>query len=144
MALDTSQFERGRRDVNTQWGAGQAANDFARTQSQQRFSRSSFDFKQNFGRQQAGFMSGQARRGLTGGGVVSGGFQQALQNRVGDYTTQVGRMNSDFGDETRRFDMEANNMDTWRNNALADIQAAKTKDISMTALNLQALKPLFS
>lgn len=144
MALDTSKYESGRRKVNDEWGAKRAANEFGRFTSQQRFSRDIGDFKQNFGDQQGGFMGAQARRGLTGGGVNSGSFQQALQKRATGFTQNLGRMQQDAASQQQQYQMDAGNIDRWRGEALADIEASKQRDIAMAALQLQSLRPLFT
>lgn len=143
MAVNTAQYESGRRDVNKQHGAQSAANEFGRFTSQQRFSRQLGDYKRDFGRGQSAFMGNQASRGMTGGGIQSGGFQQALSRRAGDYAQNLGRMNLDASQDNQKYSMNQANLDQWRTDSLADIENAKTNEIAMTALNIQALKPLF-
>lgn len=143
MALDTSRFEAGRRQINDEYAGKQAANEFGRFVGQQRTNRQIGDFKTDFGRGQGRFMGGMARRGLTGGGVRSGAFQQALQQRAGDYTRDLGRMQQDQGMALQQSQLESANIDRWRNDALADLEAQKQREIALAALNIKAIKPMF-
>lgn len=143
MAVNLSKYESKRRGVNDQYSGQKAANDFGRFTSQQRFGRQKTDFTKSFGRSQDPFMGGMARRGLTGGGVRSGAFQQALSRRAGDFTEGVGRINQDWGQEAQQFDRTDGQLDSWRQQALADIQAEQANEIAMAALNIKALRPLF-
>lgn len=143
MATDFSQYAKGRRQVDRQWGAQRAAQDYGRFVGQQQHARRESDYRRDFGRGQNRFMGQAGARGLTGGGINSGSFQQALQRRVGDFTQGLGRMNEDAANDARRWDMESANMNQWRTDALTDIEDAKTRDIAMSALQIQALRPLF-
>lgn len=143
MALNTSIYESQRRSVNDTHAANQATNAYSRTLSQQRGNRNVADFKQSFGRSQPGFTSSWGRRGLTGGGVQSGAFQGALQRRVGDYTRDLGRMQTDMAQNNQQYQMQGARFTQERQNALAEIEARKQAEIAQAALNLTALRPYF-
>jgi hypothetical protein len=143
MAVDTSVYERQRRSVNDRASTDLAQNGYAQFLSQQRGNRQAADFKQDFGRSQPGFTSSWAKRGMAGGGVRSGAFQQALQNRVGDYTQGLGRMQQDQAVNNRQYEMNGASIEAYRQQALADLEAQKSAQIAQAALNLQALKPYF-
>jgi hypothetical protein len=141
MAVDTSVYERQRRGVEDEYAAKKTANVYSRFLSQQRGTRDVADFTQGFKRSQQGFTAGFGQRGLAGGGVQSGTMQRAMKNRVGDYTTNLGRMYDDQSQGQRQFDLESGQLDAYRQNALFDIEANKQREIAQAALHLKALMP---
>lgn len=143
MAIDASKYTRARASVNEDHLTKQASNERGRFLAQKRGNRQRADSRRNFGRQQAGFMESSARRGLTGGGVKSGAFQQALRQRTGDYTRQVGRFEDDAAEQQRGFDMSAAALDRQRDQMLRQIEEDRQREIAMAALQLKALKPLY-
>ena len=143
MAIDTSKYEARRRTVNNDWSGKKAANEFGRFTSQQRYTRNKGDLTRDFSRSQNPFMGSMAQRGLTGGGVRSGAFQQALSRRVGDYTQAQGRLGEDYANQARSYDMQGAELDRWRTDALAELEAEKAAEIATAALNIKALRPMF-
>jgi hypothetical protein len=143
MAIDQSRYTRARGQANSQHLSMQAANERGRFLSQRRGTRDRSDATRTFGRQQAGFMNSGAQRGLTGGGVRSGAFQQALQQRVGDRTRSMGRYEEDYATQQREFDFNSGNIDRQRDEMLLQIEEDKQREIAMSALQLKALKPLY-
>ena len=142
MAVDTSKYEAARRGVNDEYSAKRVAADYGRFTSQQRFKRQKSDYGRSFRRGHGNFMGGFASRGLTGGGVRSGGFQRAIQQRVGDYTRGLGRMEADNQQSLNMYDQQNAQLDAWRRSALADIEMRKQAEIAQAALNLKAIRPL--
>lgn len=142
MAVDTSRYEGARRGVQDEYAAKRVANEFGRFTSQQRGQRALGDYTKGFKRQQGQFMGGYAQRGLTGGGIRSGAFQRALQNRVTDYSTGLGRMKQDMDWQQKQYDMADAQLEAWRKAALADIDMQKAQEIALAALNINAIKPI--
>ena len=143
MAVDQSRYTRQRSEVNQDHLAKQAANTRGRFLAQSRGNRQTSDAKRTFGRSHEPFVSSHARRGLTGGGVRSGAFQNALRQRTGDHVRKMGRMASDQAAELRQFDLNSGNIDRQRDEALRAIEEQRQREIAMAALNLRALKPLY-
>jgi len=143
MAIDQSRYTQRRSDVNQDHLSKQAANTRGRFLAQQRGNRQTSDTTRTFGRSHEPFVSNHARRGLTGGGVRSGAFQNALRQRTGDHVRKMGRQAGDQAAELRQYDLNASNIDRHRDDQLRTIQEDRQREIAMAALNLRALKPLY-
>lgn len=138
---DLTPFMQRQSSVQQDFAAKSAANTFSRTLSQQRGSRQQADFTQSFNRGLPSFGAGFARRRLSGGGVSSGVFQNAMQNYVGDYTKNLGRMQEDIFNQDRQFEFDQARFTAERDQALADIASQKAALIAQTAQQINALKP---
>jgi hypothetical protein len=143
MALNTSVFERQRRAINSRHASESANNQYTQFLSQQRGNRQIGDFKRNFERQQPSFTARWGQRGMTGGGIRSGAFQQQLQRRLGDYTRDLGRMQTDLTQAQQQGQLQQAKLDAWREEAFAMQEADKAAEIAQAALNLKAVKPYF-
>ena len=143
MAVDTSVYERRRRDVNADYTDRAATNAYSRFISQQRGERGINDYTQSFQRTTPSFSAGFGKRGLTGPGVRSGVYQNAMKNYLGDYNQNLNRMYADQATSGRQYDLSASQLTTARDRALSDIEADKAKEIAMAASYLTALQPLF-
>jgi hypothetical protein len=118
MAIDTSVYERKRRDINQDYTTQSATNAYSRFLSQQRGQRNIADYTRQYGRQSEDLNRAYGRntadytqnyqrgapkltaaygnRGLATGGVQSGVYGKAMQNYVGDYNQQMGRATEDY------------------------------------------------
>ena len=143
MAIDTSVYERQRRGINEDYGTKAATNAYSRFISQQRGERGINDYTQSFRRKTPGFTASYGKRGLTGPGVKSGIYQNAMKNYLGDYNQNLNRMYSDQATEGRQYDLTEAQLTSARDRALADMEADKAKEIAMAASYLSALKPTF-
>ena len=143
MAIDSSRYTAKRSEVNQDHLSKQAANTRGRFLAQQRGNRSTSDATRSYGRSHEPFVSNYAKRGLTGGGVKSGAFQSALRQRTGDQVRKMGRMAGDQAAELRQYDINSGEIDRYRNDALAQIEEDRQREIAMAALSLRALKPLY-
>jgi hypothetical protein len=143
MALDTSIYERQRRNATDQYSQQSAINALGRFNSQTRTNRGTTDYTQNFQRQAPKFTASYARRGLTGGGVQSGVYQNAMRNYVGDYSQGLNRMYADQQSELNQYDLNAANLQTNYQNSMADLEVDKAKEIALAAQQLTALKSQF-
>ena len=143
MAIDQSRFTKRKSDVNSTHVSQQAANTRGRFLAHTRGTRQKADTKRSYGRSHEPFVANHAQRGLVGGGVRSGAFQKALQQRTGNYVRGAGRLESDLASEQRNFDLNSSNIDKQRNDALRAIEDDRQRQIAMAALNLRAMKPLY-
>lgn len=141
-AVDTSSYERQRRSVNDDYAARSSAGAFSRFLSQKRGSRQLGDLNRSFGESVPGFNASFGRRGLSGPGVRSGVQTNALQRYVGNYQRDVGGLQDQIADQDRQYQLQQAQLDQQRQRALADIEAKKSQEIALAALNLKSLAPL--
>ncbi len=139
---DYGGYERQKADVDYQYGSDSATNAYGRFLSQQRGRRSLGDMSRSFGRQTPKQVSSFGQRGLSGGGITSGAMNQSMRNYVGDYARQYGRQQQDNTMELQQYDLNQANMDAWRQQSLAGIEAQKANDIAAAAENLEYLREL--
>ena len=144
MAIDTSVYERQRRGITDDYATRAATNAYSRFLSQQRSERGLADYQRDFRRQTPRFTASYARRGMAGGGVRSGVYNQAMRNYVGDYGQNLNRMYADQASELRQFDLTAAEQAAAKDRALADVEMDKQREIANAALYLTALKPSFT
>ena len=130
MALDTSIYERRRRDVNADYTDRAATNAYSRFISQQRGERGIQDYTQSFQRNTPKFAAGFGQRGLTGPGVKTGIYQNAMKNYLGDYNQNLNRLYSDQATSGRQYDLSESQLTTARDRALSDIETDKAKEIA--------------
>ena len=143
MALDTSIYEAQRRGINQDYSTKAATNAYSRFLSQQRGDRAIADYSRDFKRQMPGVTAAYAKRGLTGGGVQSGVYGNAMKNYVGDYQQNLSRQYADQATEGRQYDLTAAQLTAARDRALADMETDKAKEIANAAQYLSMLKPTF-
>lgn len=142
MAIDTSVYERQRRAVNDQYASNNATNQYARFVAQQRGQRQIGDYARQFGRSWPKWSASWGTRGMTGPGVQSGVYSQAMQDYVGDYQRGRNDIMQDYSNNMREYDLNTSRFQAERQRALADIEAAKQREIAMAAYNISALKPI--
>lgn len=141
MAVDTSRFEAQRRSILDNYASQSTANTFARQQNRVQADRGQQDFTRGFKRSFPAFNASFGARGLAGPSVQSGVQRQALSNMAGDYTRDLGRMRQDAFSSDQQFGIGQGRLDAMRNQALADLEAEKARQIAMTASNINALRP---
>lgn len=143
MALDTSAYERSRRSINTSFNQSTAANELGRTVSQQRGARQQGDQARSFRNGWAPQASRWGNRGHTGAGVKSGFYQQAMQDYVGGYQRQRSSTLQDLANEQNSYAMNQSNLTAQKDQALAELELDKQKQIALLAQNMQAIKPSY-
>jgi hypothetical protein len=141
--VDPSVYQQQINSVNRQYGQQSAMNAFGRFVSQQRGKRTIADYTQNFKRQTPSWTAAWGRRGMTGGGVRSGTYQNALRNWVGDYSQNLNRAYADQQYDLNQFDLNQANLQVNKQAALTDIQVNKAREIANAARYLNALKGQF-
>ena len=95
-----------------------------------------------YGRAYPGFKANFGQRGLSGGGINSGTMQQSMNRFVGDYAQQYQRAQQYMAEEVQQYDLNQQNLDQWRQQALLDVEQDKANDIANAAMNLQYWKQL--
>lgn len=138
---DLSPYARQEQSVRSDFAQRSAQNTFQRSRSNRSGQQGIADFRQGFQRDQPRFTAGFGQRGLTGPGVSSGTFQRAMQNRVGDYTRDMGRMQQDQTDNLQQFDFNQARFTQERDLQLSNIAAEKAALIANTAQQIAALRP---
>ena len=144
MAIDESIYESQRRSVTNRYTQQAATNALGRFVSQQRGDRGIADYQRDFGRSMPSYTANYGKRGLAGSGVQSGVYNNAMRSYVGDYSQNLNRMYADQQSELNQYDLNTANYEAERQQALADIEATKARDIANAASYLQALKGQFT
>ena len=139
---DAGGYERQKRDVEYDYGAQSATNAYGRFLSQQRGERSLGDTRRNYEWGYAPYKATFGQRGLAGGGVQSGVMQNSMANYVGNYVRDYGRQQQDLTQQLQQFDLNQNNLDAFRQQSLADIEANKAQQIANDAQTIEYLRQL--
>lgn len=137
---DPSVYEAKRRGINDSYTSQSATNAYSRFLSQQRGERTIGDYTRDFKRAVPGYTAGYAKRGLAGGGVQSGVYQNAMRNYVGDYGQNLNRLYADQQNETNQFDLNQANLQAQRDRAIADMEVDKAREIANAAYYLNVLR----
>jgi len=137
---DYGGYERQRGDINYKYTQDAATNAYGRFISQQRGQRGLGDMSRDFGRAYPGYKAGFGQRGLSGGGINSGTMNQSMNRFVGDFGRNYQRAQQDMTQQGQQYDLNQNNLDQWRQQALQDVETQKANDIANAAMNLQYWK----
>ena len=140
MAYDYGNYERSKNDANYRYGTESATNAYGRFISQQRGSRQLGDMSRNFGRQMPLQKSQFGQRGLSGPGVQSGVMQNSMNNYLGDYARGYGRQQQDNTQQLQQYDLNQDNLNSWYQQSLGDIEGQKARDIAADAAQIDALR----
>lgn len=140
MAIDTSVYERQRQAIDSNYANQTATNAYSRFLSQQRSDRGIGDYRQSFQRAAPAYTAGYAKRGLAGAGVQSGVYHNAMRNYVGDYTQNLNRQYADQAGDMRGYDLTAAQLTSARDQAQAQNEIDKQKEIALNAAYLTSLK----
>jgi len=139
---DAGAYERQKRDVEYDYGNQAATNAYGRFLSQQRGERGLGDMTRQFQQGYAPYKSQFGQRGLAGGGVQSGVQQQAMSNYAGDYMRNYGYGAQDLTQQLQQYDLNQTNLDAFRQQSLADIEANKAQAIANDAQAIEYLRQL--
>ena len=135
-------YVRQRSEVEADYGRQSSTNAYSRFLSQQRGSRRLGDMSRRFGRMYPGARAELAHRGLAGPGVRSGVQQEVMGRFIGDYARDYGRAQQEATQELQQYDLTQQNLDSYRRQALDEIEARKAQDIANAAANLEWLRNL--
>jgi len=139
MAYDPSQFEAVRRGLQRQYGSQSAMNEYARFLAQQRGQRNLGEFRRAVTEQLPTFARAFGQRGLRGQGVQSGVFNRAIKQFGQETARQRGYLEQDLAEEQRGFQMREAQYKSDYEQALADLEQSKPRQIAETALGLIGL-----
>ena len=139
--IDFSPYEAQRRAAGEQYGSTSARNAYAQFLSRQRGNRNLSLMKEQYQKRVPGFISSYTQRGLAGPGVQSGIYQQGLQ----DFAVQAQRDQQDLQDQLNQQQtmsgLEQADLEAGYRSALADIEAAKAREIRNAASTISSFKP---
>ena len=135
-------YERQKADTQYKYSNDAVTNAYGRFISQQRGERGLGDsfrgYQRQFPRQTASF----GQRGLSGSGVNSGVMRSSMNNFIGDFARNYGRQQQDLTQELQGYDMNQSNLDAWREQAMAGIEADKQRAIANDAGALEYLRAI--
>lgn len=135
-------YNRQKADTQYKYSKDSTTNAYGRFISQQRGNRQLGDAYRGYSRQMPKQQAGLAQRGVAGPGVGGGVMNQAMDRYVGDFARNYGRQQQDNTMELQQYDMNQANLDQWRNQSLAGIEADKQRSIAMDAQQLEYLRNL--
>ena len=141
-APDYGSYERQNGAVDYKYGTDSATNAYGRFISQQRGSRQLGDMTKGFQRRTPIYKSQFGQRGIGGGGVSSGVMKQSMQNYLGDYGTDYGRAQQDITQGLQQYDLNQDNLNAWRQQQNAEIEAQKAQAIAADAAQLDWLRQM--
>jgi len=142
-APDYGGYTRKRSDIEDRYSRESASQAYGRFLGQQRYSRQRSDQNRSFRRGYEQQSASHALRGTAGPGMSSGVHNRGMRRFVGDYARQQQRGAEDFAEQGRQYDLDQMNRDSWRAQALSDLEAEKANEIAWTAQNLEMLKQMF-
>lgn len=133
-------YEGSRRTIEYDYNRNAANNAYGRFLSQQRGSRQLGDMSRQYNQAYPNYRASFGQRGLGGPGVNSGVQRNAMQRFVGDYTRDYGRAQQDMNMELQQYDLGDQQLDQWRQGALADLELQRQNEIAQAAANIAALR----
>ena len=139
--VDLSPYQDQTNSAMTNFANRSAQNSFSRNAAQVSGNRNVADFRQGFRRNLPKWGAGFAQRGLSGGGIQSGVHNRAMQNFLGDYTRDMGRMQEDNFNTDQQFGFNQAQFTADRDSAMADIATRKAQMIAQTAQGIASLRP---
>ena len=135
-------YERQKADTQYKYSNDAVTNAYGRFISQQRGERGLGDSFRGYQRSFPGQTSSFGRRGLSGSGVQSGVMANSMNNFIGDFARNYGRQQQDLTQQLQGYDLNQSNMDAWREQALAGIEADKQRAIANDAGALEYLRAI--
>jgi len=141
-APDYGGYDRQKADTQYKYSQDSVSNAYGRFLGQQRGNRNLSDSYRNYQRGTPKFRSGLAQRGVAGPGVGGGLQQQAMDRYVGDFARDYGRQQQDLTQQNQQFDLSQANLDNWRSQSMAAIEADKQRSIANDAAQMEYLRQL--
>ena len=135
-------YDRQKADTQYKYSQDSTTNAYGRFLGQQRGNRGLSDSYRNYQRQTPKFRAGLAQRGVAGPGVGGGVQRQAMDRYVGDFARDYGRQQQDYTQEMQQFDLSQANLDSWRDQSMAAIEAEKQREIAQSAQQLEYLRQI--
>lgn len=141
MAINFSPYQSAKRDLTSQYGASAARNAYSQFLARTRGNRKLADVKEQYGRQFPGFVSNYQQRGLTGPGIQSGIYQQALSDFAKRQFTDVNAIQQGINQEINNLAMQQRDAQAQYKQQLAALELQKARDIANQAALLNSFKP---
>ncbi len=141
-APDYGGYDRQKADTQYKYSTDSTNNAYGRFLGQQRGNRGLSDSYRGYQRGTPKFQSGMAQRGVAGPGVGGGVQNQATDRYVGDFARSYGRQQQDLTQQMQQFDMTQANLDAWRDQSMAGIEADKQRAIANDAQQLELLRQM--
>ena len=135
-------YTRQKADTQYKYGQDSISNAYGRFISQQRGERGLGDSYRGYQRQFPQQTAQFGRRGLSGSGVNSGVMQNSMNNFVGDFARDYGRQQQDLTMGLQGFDLSQSNLDAWRDQQMAAIEAQKQRAIADDASQLTYIRQM--
>jgi hypothetical protein len=148
MAYDPSLFEQQRRNLLGNFAQQAAINAYQRYLSETRGQRPILSLEEAaFSRTPTGGLgevpkltSSYARRGLTGKGMKSGIYNEALSSYAKNRARQLGYAQEDLQGTLRGYDLSKSNLESGLATGMQDLEASKARQIAADAQALLGLR----
>lgn len=140
MAYDASVYEARRRNITEGYAANAAANQYARTLSQQRGARQRQAALRQYETAQPQLVRAYSQRNLVSPSVRSGIFNRAMQEFASERARNLSEFDMGQAEQMRQFDLTgAQELQNYRR-AIGDLESEKARDIAESARQLFALR----
>ena len=140
MAYDPSLYEARRRGYTENYAATAAANQFARTLSQQRGARQRQTALRQFEQAQPRLVRGYSQRNLVSPSVRSGLFSRAMQEFGQERARGLSELEQQQMNELRQMDLEDARLLQDYRRMLGDLEMEKAREIADAARQLFAFR----
>lgn len=140
MAYDPSLYEARRRGYTENYAANAAANQFARTLSQQRGARQRQSALRQYEQAAPQLVRGYSQRNLVSPAVRSGLFSRAMQEFGQERARGLSELEMGQQQELRGFDLEDARLLQDYRRMLGDLEAEKAREIADAARQLFAFR----
>jgi hypothetical protein len=142
--IDFSPYQAQKDARKDQYGATTARNAYSRFLAQTRGNRNLADMQTAQEKQTPSFVSSFRQRGVAGPGIQSGIFTKGLQDYANQQFTDMSRAQQDLSNELQGFDLTDMQNAADYKTGIADIDAAKQREIAQTAATLKSFQPFMS
>lgn len=139
---DYGGYARQKADVGYKYSTDSINNAYGRFISQQRGERNLGDMYQGYQRQFPQQTAQFGRRGLSGSGISSGVMANSMNNFIGDFARDYGRQQQDNTMALQGIDLGQANLNAWRDQQMAAIEAQKQRAIANDAAQLTYLRQM--
>ena len=140
MAYDPSLYEARRRGYMENYASTAAANQYARTLSQQRGARQRQTALRQYETAQPQLVRAYSQRNLVSPNVRSGIFNRAMQEFASERARNLSEFDLAQQEQMRGFDLEDARLQQQYRQALGDLEAEKAREIANAAAQLFAFR----
>ena len=140
MAYDPSLYEARRRGYTENYASTAAANQYARTLSQQRGARQRLAALRQYETAQPQLVRAYSQRNLVSPNVRSGIFNRAMQEFASERARGLSEFDLGQAEQMRQFDLEDARLLQDYRRAMGDLEAEKAREIANAAAQLFAFR----